>query len=150
MSLPEAVRILGTPDTTVRRMIREGKIEAAQFPRNPDNPADKRSVYRVLLPAADAPSESVQPPAPATEPPAATTALTAALETVSSLVERNAALSDRIAALEREAGQMEGRATAAETRAADLAITVERERTRADQAEAELRQISTRRWWWPW
>jgi chromosome segregation ATPase len=112
--MAEAERILGAPESTIRRWIRQGRVTGEQVLRDPDNPRDTRLVWRVLVsdgsPAATS-SESEQPPDMRQEPPEPATATTAALETIAGLVERNAVLSDRIAALEREAGQLEGRAT---------------------------------------
>lgn len=65
VSMPEAIRILRKPETTLRRMLDEGKLEGGRYPRNPDNPQDTRSVWRILLPdtpLADAPSETANPP----------------------------------------------------------------------------------------
>jgi hypothetical protein len=137
----EACRILGRTPTTLRREIKAGRVVAEVLPRNPDNPADSRTVYRVRvdLPPEDAPTPTTAPESPsateaATEPPAATTGLLAIIEgdretirakdaTIERLHGENATLHERI-------GRSEAARAAAEHRAADLADQLKRERWR--------------------
>jgi hypothetical protein len=148
--MAEAERILGKPESTIRRWIREGRLTGEQVPRDPSNPRDTRTVWQVLVtdaPASAAPSESEQPPTPATDAPAAVAWLQDRLDERDELVREKDAeareLLARIAALEREAG-------AATARAASLAEQLAAERERRERAEAEadrLREQAARPWW---
>jgi hypothetical protein len=150
----EACRILGRTPTTLRREIKAGRVVAEVLPRNPDNPADSRTVYRVRvdLPPEDAPTPTTAPESPsateaATEPPAATTRL------LDKLDERDETIRAKDAAIERLHGELrdatarastaEAEAAAAERRAADLA-------ERLAGVERERDALRARRWWRFW
>jgi hypothetical protein len=78
--LPQAVELLGTTDTTLRRWIREGRVQAEAQPRAP---GDSRIVYRVLVadpPPSTADPESDHPPLSTTDPPSPTDMIRAAVE----------------------------------------------------------------------
>jgi hypothetical protein len=129
----EAQQILGLSETTLRRMIRQGKVTAEVLPRAE---GDSRVVYRVLV--ADPPasaatrqdSESDHPPD--TRPDIAT-----------GLLARLAAQDDTIAAKDAEIARIY-----AEN--AELRERVGRAETRADLLAAELER-ARRPWWrWPW
>lgn len=144
--MPEAIRILGKPETTLRRLIREGKLEGAQYPRNPDNPQDRRNVWRILLPdapLADTPSESDDPPPPATEPPAATMWLQELVSerdaTIRAKDEQIADQAERMIEMARELGAAQADAAAAIARADDLA-----EQNAKQAAELAWRRLP---WW---
>jgi hypothetical protein len=137
VSLPEAVRILGKAETTIRREIRAGTIIAEAEPREPGS---SRIRYRVRIDdpppsaVADALPESVHPPASAEpihhDPPtSATDALTAALDTISGLVERTSIQGAEIAALSERAARAEAE---------------------RDILRAELERARARRWWQWW
>jgi hypothetical protein len=146
----EACRILGRTPTTLRREIKAGRVVAEVLPRNPDNPADSRTVYRVRvdLPPEDAPTPTTAPESPsateaATEPPAATTGLLEILETLlvanGETMERQA---EAIAELRERVGGAEARA---ERRQAV------RDRARNALAEyAERLRLAERPWWQRW
>jgi hypothetical protein len=129
----EAQQILGLSETTLRRMIRQGKVTAEVLPRAE---GDSRVVYRVLVhdPPASAAirhdSESDHPPN--IRPDIAT-----------GLLERLAAQDDTIAAKDAEIARIH-----AET--ADLRERVGRAETRADLLAAELERARGRRWWKWW
>jgi len=137
VTLPEAVRILGKAETTIRREIRAGSIVAEAEPREPGS---SRIRYRVriddppLSAVADALPESDHPPASAESilhdpPSSATEALTAALDTISGLVERTSMQSAEIATLSERAASAE---------------------TERDMLRAELERVRARRWWRWW
>lgn len=137
LSLPEYSRRTGTPESTVRLMIRDGRLRAELEPRAP---GDSRVVWKVWMDepqeasesstVADAPSESPQPQTATTEPPAAITRL---LDTV----ERQG---QEIADLNRRLGAAEATAAMLERQRADLARWL----AERDETIAELR----RRPWW--
>jgi hypothetical protein len=137
VSLPQACRILGIPESTLRVMIRDGKIRAEMRRRSPDSMTDFRRVYDVLVPdmpeeepAPDQQQESSSAPAAPTEPPAAITALVDALAAERDERQR---LSNRVSELEREAGRLEGQVIAAQAE--------------RDAAGAEVERLRRRGWW---
>jgi hypothetical protein len=125
----EAQQILGLSETTLRRMIRQGKVTAEVLPRAE---GDSRVVYRVLVtdPPASATirrgSESDHPP-----------------DISSGLLERLAAQDDTIAAKDAEIARIYAVALALAERAA-------RAEARADLLAAELERLRERRWWRFW
>jgi hypothetical protein len=160
VSLPQACRILGIPESTLRVMIRDGKIRAEMRRRSPDSTTDFRRVYDVLVP--DMPEEDQQP-LPASEPPSAPEAPTDAPAAITALVDALAAERDErqrlaealLAATERAARAEADAVYAARERqrADDLAETLIALRASLSAKEreaAELReQLARRRWWKP-
>lgn len=143
----EAQAILGMSETTLRRAIKAGKIEAATFPRNPDNPKDRRIVYSVLVPdppAAAPPSESGQPPPIRQEPPApadvvATELLAMIRDQADQITGLNAQLRDETAGR----ASAEARADTLQAHVTDLA-----QRLAEMQAERDALRERERRPWW--
>lgn len=150
-SMPEAISALGKPETTIRRMIREGKLDGGQVPRNPDNPRDTRSVWRILIPDPPPPAadtESAQPPEIRQEPPPP--ADPGMLEWLKRLDERD----QRIETLHADLRDETARRAAAEA-----VIEVERirreiaeaeatqQRKLREAAEAENARLKERSWW---
>ena len=138
----EAMRLLGTSETTLRRLIRQGKVVAETEPRAP---GDSRVVYRVLIPEppGDPPpsvtlSESEHPPAIRQEPPQD---FSAAL---------SVALGPLVAALDSERTERQKLAAEARLlaeRAARAEAAAEHERAARERAEAELARERERSWW---
>ncbi len=150
LSLPEYARRTGTPESTVRALIRAGKLEGHQEQRAPGDP---RVVWKVWVddpqeqpqahpqpPAGPRmPSESPQQQPPATEPPELVTGLLAIIEADrATIAEKDARLmeaAERIAGLSRELGDATTRAAMLEAERDELA-------RRLDRAEW--------RWWHRW
>jgi hypothetical protein len=140
LSLPEFARRTGTPESTVRAMIRAQRLRAELEQRAPGDP---RTVWRVWLDdPPEQPQDEPQPPTTGTEPPSAPEATTDAPAAITALVDALAAerderqrLSDRVSELEREAGRLEGQV---------IAANAER-----DAIRAELERLQRRRWWKP-
>lgn len=63
--LSEAVVILGMPESTIRRLIRQDRLTGEQIPRDPGNLNDPRLVWRVRVP--DLSPLVIDPPAPVAE-----------------------------------------------------------------------------------
>lgn len=151
MPFAQAMQTLGETETTLRRMIREGRVQAEKRRRNPDSATDFREVYEVFIPdpPADPPSD---PPAPATirhdsesEQPPDTRP-----DIASGLLERLAAMDATIATKDAEIARINAQALTLAERAAHaeaLAAERERELERERQETARLRE---RRWWRWW
>jgi hypothetical protein len=145
LSLPEYARTTGTPESTVRAMIRAGKLEAHREARAP---GDTRDVWKVWLPEPpEQPQDEPQPPATGTEPPSAPEATTDAPAAITALVDALAAerderqrLAEALLAATERAARADERAIAADRRA-DAA-----ERDRAE-AQAEMERVQRRGWW---
>lgn len=158
LSLPDYARRTGTPESTVRALIRAGKLEAHQEQRAPGDP---RVVWKVLVddpqdqppehpqPASDVrvPSESPQAPAAATEPPAAPTRtldmLEDRLDFADALIREERAERQRLVAENAELRERVGRA---EQRADSL--QAERDRLIADLDRLRARRSVWKPWTW--
>jgi hypothetical protein len=126
--------ILRKSEGTLRREIKAGKVEAAQFPRNPDNPDDKRSVYRVLIsdpPESGDPSESDHPPPIRQEAPDPAELIRAAIDPYVAMNQRIAELYAGAVAELREMSEERGRLLT------ELAQAI----TRTAKAEDELSHL---------
>ena len=125
VSLPEASRILNLPETTIRNLVRAGKLEGGQVLRSPDNPNDKRYVWRILITdpqTEDVPSESEHP-----QPSS------------SWLQDRLVERDETIAGLYVELGELRERVGRAEALAASVTAL-----------QAELDRLRARPWWRAW
>ena len=157
VSFAEAQRILGLSETTLRRMIRQGRVTAEAQPRAE---GDTRIIYRVLVtdPPSDPPaatvSESAQPPVIHRDPS------DTLQEIASGLLERLAAADEHlamkdaeIARINAENADLRERAAAAEATAkADARRMAERladERERRLAAEQERDRLRAWRWYDP-
>ena len=130
ISVAEAASRLKVSESTVRRMIRDGKI-AAEREQRPQG-----EIVRVLWPAV---TDMPPPAAPPSDPPA--TQMPDAFQDIASgLLERLAATDATIAAKDAEIARLNAQAlTLAERAAAAEALAAERER--------ELKRLTARRWW---
>lgn len=151
LSLPEYARQTGTPESTVRAMIRDGRLRAELEQRAPGDP---RTVWRVwrddpLAPAADAssgqpPSSSAQESdlrqAATTEPSAAITGLLALIEADRATIRAHG---ETIVELSRRLGDAEASARMLAGQRDDYA-------TWLAEATAELDRLRRRRWWRFW
>lgn len=132
MPFAEALSILNQTETTLRRMIREGRVTAEKRRRNPDSATDFREVYEVYIPdpPSDPPTsanirqdcESEHPPDPR---PDIASGLLKRLAAQDALV---AVKDAEIARINAEARALAERAARAEARAEMLAADLERSR----------------------
>jgi cell pole-organizing protein PopZ len=147
LSLPEYSRLTGTPESSVRALIKAGKLEAHREARAPGDP---REVWKIMVddppapptehPQPPAASEAQQPQPATTEPPALTTRL---LETVLEQAETIAELRERVGRAE---AAIDGANARAEQHALDYAEQFERA-VRAEAEAARLRELADRPWW---
>ncbi len=153
--LPEAVRLLRTTESTLRRWIREGKVQAEAQPRAPRG---ARIVYRVLVtyvPEDPAPSAA---DSESEQPPAAAELISAAIAPYVDLNERlraaHAGQAERIAELERDNSRLSAERDAARAEVEELEeALVKAEAARAMLSDAlsrvlaEEREHAARPWW---
>jgi excisionase family DNA binding protein len=125
ITVAEAASRLKVSESTVRRMIRDGKLEAEREQR------PQGEIVRVLWPAA------TDVPPPVTQMP------DTYQEIATGLLERLAAQDDTIAAKDAEIARIYAVALALAERAA-------RAEARADLLAAELERLRERRWWRFW
>lgn len=147
VSFAEAQRILGLSETTLRRMIRQGRVTAEAQPRAE---GDTRIIYRVLVtdPPSDPPSaavsESAHPPPMRHDPP------DMLQEIASGLLERLVAADAVSATKDAEITRLHAEARLLAERAARAEATAAAERERREAAERELLRERERSIWKPW
>lgn len=136
ISVDEAASRLKVSPSTVRRMIRDGKLQAEREQR------PQGEIVRVLWPAANQVSPPVTPPS---DPPAIdlSAAVIPLMDRIGEMIEHERQQAARIASLERENGRLESEATHAAE-----AARIEREGR--ERAEREIEALRARRWWQLW
>lgn len=155
LSLPDYARRTGTPESTVRAMIRSGKLEGHQEQRAPgdprvvwkvwvDDPQDQPQGHPQLPAGPRMTSESDQQQASATEPPAATMRV---LETLVEMTQAQGrqllAQTETIADLSMKLGVAEAERDAAH----ELVAEVRAQRDDMAARLAEAAQMQARPWW---